>query len=116
MNTYSDLTEHPLEEQHALAYEVFGTLSARGFRPSMGIGGGGILEVTAPLVVPNRDNGHQIRFSSYVEDTIFVEQELEDGYFETVWYLPSKLITPDRRPWVHVEDFVNELNRELGEE
>lgn len=115
MNTYSDLTEHPLDEQHGMAYEVYGSLTAQGFKPTLEIGGGGILEVIVPLVVPSGKR-HRIRFASYVEDSLFCEQQFDDGEWEHVWYLPSKLFTPDIRPWIHVENFVNELKKELGTE
>ena len=115
MEQYSDLTQHGLEHQHGLAYEVSGTLLGYGLRPSMQIGGGGILEVTAPLFVAGRDNAHQIRFSSYVEDQIWVMQELE-GEWEEVWHLPQRILEEGQRPWVMVADFLNELEKALGVE
>ena len=115
MNTYSDLTNHGLEYQHGLAYEVAGTLLGYGLKPRIEIGGGGILEVSAPLHVAGRDNAHVIRFSSYVEDQIWVMQEL-DGDWEEVWHLPQVILEPTRRPWVWVTDFLNELAKALGVE
>ncbi len=103
-----------LEIQHAAAYEIHGTLLARGYREArLEIAGGGIAEVTAPLP----DNAHtgnpqQIRFSSYVADALFVEQLHGDEWIP-VWYLPTAEISTTRSIWLQTAEFLNNLEKEL---
>jgi hypothetical protein len=103
-----------IEAQHLMAYEIHGTLLARGYREArLEIAGGGIAEVIAPLP----DNAHtgnpqQIRFSSYVADGLFVEQ-LDGDEWLLVWYLPSALIETNRPIWLQTAKFLDELENEM---
>lgn len=103
-----------LEQQHATAYEILGTLLARGYDGArMELGGGGIAEVTAPL--PDNKltgNPQQIRFSSYVCDCLFVEQ-YDGEEWAAVWYLPSEQIETTRAIWLQTAKFLDELEATL---
>jgi hypothetical protein len=103
-----------LEQQHATAYEILGTLLARGYDGArMELGGGGIAEVTAPLP-DNKLTGYKQRltFASYVEDALFVEQwDGQEWLF--CWELPNTQITTTRAIWLQTAEFLDELEATL---
>jgi hypothetical protein len=103
-----------LEQQHATAYEILGTLLARGYDGArMELGGGGIAEVTTPLP-DNKLTGYKQRltFTSYVEDALFVEQW--DGQeWLLVWELPNTPLNLSRAIWLQTAEFLDALETEL---
>lgn len=101
-----------LDTQHARAYEIAGVLIARGYAPTIEIGGGGILIVTAPLDGVN-EYEHRISYSAYVDDALFVSVFDGADWVES-WSLPVVELNDTEPTWHQTIDFLNELERELN--
>jgi hypothetical protein len=101
-----------LQEQQQLALKVANALVLSGFRASVEMGGGGILEVYSPIQKSPEGAERVIVFSGYCADTLRVATWLDDEWVDA-WYLPNLEIDPAKDVREQVEEFLLSLPREV---